>query len=208
MFAVIFIGLVVCVSAAFAYLFMTFVSVAFETGTPSGAARAELRPGEGRIGSPSASRTNPTAPRSVACPWHDRGPVPVTAGEALRLATYVRMGFSRSEADKLFDRAEENSLAIARGEFSVMHSTYCPLVSAAENCLAHAVRPQCCVTAQEKDLVTLDPYAHGVKTPNSTQGKRYELNAALAIALGEPNAAVRSAEGEDLFADCPPCSLN
>jgi hypothetical protein len=167
--------------------------------------------------------------RIVACPETGQERIGVTVPEALAIAAHVRKNKSRSEQTRLYDLAVANAQRIASrapGD-STPHS--CALQGSDHVCCTFAVRPLRCrplhaiaVSGQAGKNAALAAghsadasdgprheqiVAQGVELgltralqSAGLDANIYEINSALATALGIPDAAERWARGEDVFA--------
>jgi hypothetical protein len=172
--------------------------------------------------------------RVVACPESGQAAIGLTAPEALAIADYLRAHLPRAERERIRALAAENAQKLAQmrqGELTPA-ALPCPLASEDNVCCAYAVRPLRCrplhaITIAKSmesraaecdgaDAETRhDRYEYAVEQGIETglshaldaaglDSQVYELNGALAVALGTPHAAERWANGEHVFQDCAP----
>lgn len=167
--------------------------------------------------------------RVIACPDAGQGMIGVTAPEALSIAAYLRKHCSRSEQQRIYGQAVENARKLAaRSRIESAASLPCPLSGADHVCCVYAARPLRCrplhAASIAKDVTPKELFA--TETPTAAwdeQGREqtvaqgvemgltramkaagvdanvYELNYALATAMGTPDAAERWAKGENVF---------
>lgn len=171
--------------------------------------------------------------RVIACPETGQGMVGLTAPEALAIADFLRKHRSRAEQRRIYGMALENTQKIAarmRGEGETAPLP-CPLQGSGHVCCAYDVRPLRCrplhALAIASDLggsssappagaEAADENSHeatvaqgvelGVTRALKSAGldaNIYELNSALATALGTPDASERWAKGENVFQSSP-----
>jgi hypothetical protein len=173
--------------------------------------------------------------RIVPCPEWGQGAVGVTAPEALTVANYLRTHLSHKEQKQVLETATANVQKLAamrRGELAYQ-PLQCPLEGHDRVCCAYEVRPLDCRPlhaisvarsmhhAHQPQETGSAPWEHGRHEFTVEQGvqdgvmralenagleaQEYELNDALVVALGEPDAAERWAEGERVFGKCFAC---
>jgi len=162
--------------------------------------------------------------RIIACPEVGQGLVGVTAPEVLSIATHIRKELPHSEQERVYAIASANAARLeprTRGERAGVLE--CPLQGEAHVCCVYAARPLRCrilhaaIIANEagerSDAARPGDERHEEIVANGVEigltraldsaglsAKVYELNSALVIALGLPDAARRWAKGEDIFA--------
>lgn len=157
----------------------------------------------------------------------------LTPLEAIEIATHLRWTLSPREVQGVAERAAQNRVrahGLDRQAYQQAHIA-CPLRAAHGGCLLTGAEPlQCRVgcqlehsagtSGQERPADELTAagrarmIALGVEQGFSDaaeslrlEGGRCEFNAALATALGDPDAAERWSKGERLFADCARISV-
>lgn len=163
--------------------------------------------------------------RVIACPEVGQGLVGVTAPEVLAIAEHIRKNLPRAEQERIHSIAAANAKRLtaqtpAGGCSAVLE---CPLQGHDHVCCVYAERPLRCRILHAATIAN----DAGQQTPPETPGgprheetvaegielgvtralataglsaKVYELNSALVTALDTPDAAVRWAAGEDVFA--------
>jgi hypothetical protein len=167
--------------------------------------------------------------RIMACPEAGQGMVGVTAPEALAIVADLRKHRSLAELQRIYELALANAKRIATREHGGSDASPlpCPLHGEDHVCCAYGSRPLRCrplhALAIAKDIGRSSvPPGREAETPADhgheqtvAQGIEigltralksagldasiYELNSALATALGTPNAAARWAKGENVF---------
>jgi hypothetical protein len=167
--------------------------------------------------------------RVVACPKTGQGLVGVSAPEALAIAAYIRKHLSRAEQQRIYETAVRNATRIASSAKSdeALSPLPCALQGKDHVCCVYASRPLRCrplhAIAIAKESAGADAPSAAAEpqaTPASyeatvVQGMEmgvaralkaagleanvYELNSAVAAALGTSDAAERWARGESVF---------
>ena len=161
--------------------------------------------------------------RVLACPETGQGRIGVTAPEVLAIADYLRKNKSPEEVRRIHELAVENAEAIAARAESERDQPPlpCPLQGKDHVCCVYSMRPLHCrplhaiclgmeMGHRDESGVGLARHeqivAQGVELgltqalkSAGLDGDAYELNSALATALGTPDAAERWAKGEHLF---------
>ena len=166
--------------------------------------------------------------RIVACPEAGQGLIGVTAPEALAIAAHIRKHKSRAEQERIYELAVVNAKRIASRAPGDPTPPPCALQGADHVCCTFALRPLRCrplharsiaETFSQRKATTPQPQPGAPEAPRHEEivaqgiedgmkralksagldAKMYELNSALATALGIPDAAERWARGEDVF---------
>lgn len=171
--------------------------------------------------------------RVIACPETGQGMIGLTAPEALAIADFLRRTRSRAEQRRIYGMALENTQKIAarlRGEGETAPLP-CPLQGPGHVCCAYDVRPLRCrplhaaaiamdlgdsgmapgagaeeAVENSHEATVAQGVELGVTRALKSAGldaNIYELNSALAAALGIPDAAERWAKGENVFQSSP-----
>lgn len=186
---------------------------------------ADLERGATRAMLPLASEQQAGCP--VRCPDEGQGMIGVTAPEVLQVADTIRRTMSRAEKQRIYDQALANSQKISGLDHTQFNGTEapCPLAGHDHLCRVYAARPLHCrplhaaAIAAKFDLeidragpadailaqTVRQGVAAGLESGLQSAGldaRLYELNSALVTALDTPDAAVRWANGEDVFAGC------
>jgi hypothetical protein len=165
------------------------------------------------------------AERVIPCPEAGQGTIGVTAPEILQIAEHLRQTCSRRDLECIRARA----LAAATGPVisSPVTPASCALQGDDSVCCAYHARPLRCrplhamaiahsmgerradpgeqAAAGEYERTIARGLEDGLKRALRSahlDSTVYELNSALAVALGTPDAAVRWAQGENVFASC------
>jgi hypothetical protein len=166
--------------------------------------------------------------RAMTCPETGQGRVGVTAPEALAIVAYIRKHKSRAEQERLRTLAAENARKISTRSPGDGSPSPCALQGADHVCCVFARRPLRCRplhalsvmrARRERDEVESCLPGDDMEAPRHEEwvakgieigltralksagldANLYELNSALATALGTPDAAERWARGEDVF---------
>lgn len=168
--------------------------------------------------------------RIVACPETGQGHISVTVPEVLAIAAHIRRNKSRSEQTRIYEQAVANARRIASRSPGDLKPYPCALQGPDHVCCTFALRPLRCRPLHAisvRNQVSKDAApapGHPAEASESPGHERmvaqgvqlgltralqsagldaniYELNSALATALGMPDAAERWARGEDVFRD-------
>lgn len=162
--------------------------------------------------------------RVIACPESGQGLIGVTAPEVLAIAGHVRKKLPRAEQERMRGMAAQNAkqLAARTSRERISPVLPCPLQGDAHICCVYSQRPLRCRILHSVLIANEMTERHAAVKPGEERheetvaegieigltraldsaglsAKVYELNSALAIALGMPNAAERWASGEDVF---------
>jgi hypothetical protein len=160
------------------------------------------------------------------CDQEKRQIVPVSAPETLAMVDQLQRQLSRGELEALRERAGVNAIQIATGVGSAKSAVppACPLMADNGRCLCFEARPvhcrgQCFTAADggigattvtnaapnEFALAVREGVASGLAAGlhlANRDAQCYELNSALARALGVSNVAARWSRGEAVFEGC------
>ncbi|PHS08734.1 MAG: hypothetical protein COA78_12530 [Blastopirellula sp.] len=164
------------------------------------------------------------------CPGCCHSMISVTAVEVCAIADWIREKMSSEQVDGIRKRADEN--ANSSSDLNVLKFSeamlWCPLLDSEKSCSIYPVRPIACQAWNSLSLdacqdcyldnhaekkIPLDSHAYevgqgvrsGFKRGLEALGldsKSYELNSALVVAIDNPDAAARWAQGEEVFEDC------
>lgn len=159
------------------------------------------------------------------CLQRRREPIAVTAPETLAIVDDLRRRLPKRELRKVLDLAKTNAQELAAAavrQDAAVELPICPLLSEGGCCLTNESRPIQCrgncsgcapadaaVTQEQSDASFVAAVEEGVAEGLSEalaaagwDGRRYELNSALARGLEFPDAASRWSRGEAIFARC------
>ena len=165
--------------------------------------------------------------RVITCPEAGLGKICVTAPKVFAISDYLRTHMPPGELERIHDAAVENAKTIASRVSDVGDQLPlpCPLQGEGHMCCVYAVRPLRCRLRHEISIASALRTATAesrAEAPDDARHERtvasgvelgltralesagldaevYELNSALATALGTPDAAERWAKGERVF---------
>lgn len=165
------------------------------------------------------------ARKVIACPEGGQGAIGVTTPEVLDLVAWIRANLPRRQQQAILERAR----SFSDGDRPVPSAppAGCALQGDDCVCVAYAARPLRCrpfhaasilsstlglsSEAETTDRARARVVADGVEegwgralSASGRDGRVYELNSALALALDAPDLTRRWAEGEAVLAGCTP----
>lgn len=217
MMSVLLIGLTLSVLFTFVLLVATFFNVAFERQAVTaprdawaGSLKRSATPRKSlsaltaqRVRSAGAATLPVAAERCSGCAHgclHPQScPIMVTPLEAIAMANFLKANEPADKLEAIRTAARLNSKRLAQGQAPADESL-CPLLASDGSCEVDGLQPSACHTCDaDRDNAAADAATVEGLRVAGLDTKRYELNAALVVALDTPSAADRWRHGEPIF---------